>query len=337
MPLYTLQWVYQLDDFDTTGGNITPPNEQNAQAAGTPPFNIRLDPGAQPLQIVIDDDDPDFNEAPTDSNQVLANPVTIDGVTYPAGSLVTLNYVLTDDNGFEGFSITIGQNNTGNNTTTAFISNQPMVPGQQYTFTSEGNIGRNPRPYQEFICFAAGTRIRVPGGTCAVENLQAGDLVTTMGHGAQPIRWVGQRTVPALGSGAPVTIAAGTLEARQDLTVSPNHRILVQTGATEMVTGEPRVLVAAKHLVNGRSIRQTPRGFVTYVHIMFDDHRIVWANGCPTESFYVGAQSRKMLSDDQMAEILDLFPELATRDDPSPAMSYPDAEGHEGRALAAYL
>ncbi|GGX63667.1 hypothetical protein GCM10007385_36040 [Tateyamaria omphalii] len=337
MPLYTLQWVYQLDDFDTTGGNITPPNESGARAQGNPPFNIQLNAAAQPLQIVIDDDDPDFNEAPTDTNQVLANPVTIDGVTYPAGARVTINYVLTDDNGFEGFSITIGANNTGNNTTTAFISNQPLVPGQQYVFTSEGNIGRNPRPYSEFVCFTSGTRIRVPGGTCPIEDLKPGDLVTTMGHGPQPVRWIGKRTVPAIGNRAPVTIFAGTLGTRRDLTVSPNHRILLQTPETALMTGEDRILVAAKHLVNGDTIQNTPTGFVTYVHVMFDAHQIIWANGCPTESFYVGTQARGTLDTEQIAEIIALFPELATEGFEGTDMVFPVANSHEGRLLAAYL
>ncbi|WP_299699817.1 Hint domain-containing protein [uncultured Tateyamaria sp.] len=337
MPLYTLQWVYQLDDFDTSGGNITPPNERSAQAQGDPPFSIRLDPSAQPMQIVIDDDDPNFNEAPTDTNQVLASPVTIDNVTYPAGSQVVINYVLTDDNGFEGFSITIGENNTGNNTTTAFISNQPMVPGQQYIFTDEGNIGRSPRPYSEFVCFTPGTRIRVPGGTRPVQKLKPGDLVSTMDHGPQPVQWVGTRTVPAIGDRVPVTISAGILGTRRDLTVSPNHRILLESGATEVLTGESRLLVAAKHLVNGDTIRSAPNGFVTYVHIMFDAHRVVWANGCAAESFYLGPHARRTLDPDQTAEIIALFPELAHTNCPEADMAYPIASSHEGRILATYL
>lgn len=337
MPLYTLQWVYQLDDFDTTGGNITPPNERGAQAQGTPPFNIRLNPDAQPLQIVIDDDDPNFNELPSDSNQVLANPVTIDNVTYAAGSRVVINYVLTDDNGFEGFSISIGQNNSGNNTTTAFISNRPMVPGLQYVFTEESNIGGNARPYSEFVCFTPRTRIRVPGGTCPVEKLKPGDLVTTMDHGPQPVRWVGARTVPAIGERTPVTISAGILGTRRDLTVSPNHRLLLESSATEILTGEARLLVAAKHLVNGDTIRSAPNGFVTYIHVKFDAHRIIWANGCAAESFYLGPHARRTLDPEQAAEILALFPELAHAEGSGPGSAYPIASAYEGRLLATYL
>jgi len=337
MPLFTLQWVYQLNDFDTTGSNITPPNESGAQAQGNPPFNIQLNAAAQPLQIVIDDDEANFNEAPGDANQVLANPVTIDGVTYPAGARVVINYVLTDDNGFEGFSITIGANNTGNNTTTAFISNEPLVPGQQYVFTDEGNIGRNSRPYSEFVCFASGTRLRVPNGLRRVEEIRPGDLVETMEHGPQPVQWVGTRTVPALGNRVPVTISAGTLGTRHDLTVSPNHRILLQTAATAIMTGETRVLVAAKHLVNGVTVRHAAPGFVTYVHVMFDRHQIVWANGCATESFFFGDQSRLALQSEQVEEILSLFPELEASVSSGGKTAFPIAKSHEGRLLAAYL
>ncbi|MEP0190216.1 MAG: hypothetical protein ABJE00_07380, partial [Erythrobacter sp.] len=128
MPDFTLQWVYQLDDFNTAGALDAVPNEQGARAQGSPPWQIQLDAAAFPLQITVSDDDPNFNEI-GDPGQVLASDVTIDGVTYLAGARVVINYVITTDDGFEGYSISLGSNNTGNNTTTAFITNTPLVPG----------------------------------------------------------------------------------------------------------------------------------------------------------------------------------------------------------------
>lgn len=145
MPDYTLQYVYALSDFDTSGTLIAPPNEAGARAAGSPPFNLALNTGASAQQVTVSDSDTSFNEI-GGSDQELASSITIDGVTYPAGTQVIINYVITTDDGFQGYSISLGQSNSGNNVTTAFITNEPMTPGQTYVFTSEGNVGTTAFP-----------------------------------------------------------------------------------------------------------------------------------------------------------------------------------------------
>jgi hypothetical protein len=337
MPLFTLQYVYQLSDFLTTGGNITPPDEQGARAAGSPPFTMTLDPAATPLQAVIDDDDTLFQETTgSDPSQPLASDITIDGVLYPAGSHVVVNYVLTDNNGFEGFSITIGDSNSGNNTTTAFITTQPMVPGQQYVFTQEANIGGSgARSYSEFACFTSATLIETPQGVRKVGDLAVGDLVCTLLHGPQPVRWVGRRSVPGMGAMAPVRICKGTLGATRDLLISPNHRMLISGAHAQLYMASDTVLVAAKHLVNGRTVKRSPTGFVTYVHIMFDDHEIVQTQGCDSESYYVGTPARAGAALEQAAEVLALFPELGIR---APRkLARPEARAYEASLLAQML
>ena len=64
--------------------------------------------------------------------------------------------------------------------------------GQDYsgTFVSTRDEG--------FFCFAAGTRIATPQGARPVETLCPGDLVTTLDHRPQPLRWVGSRRLRAL-------------------------------------------------------------------------------------------------------------------------------------------
>lgn len=161
-------------------------------------------------------------------------------------------------------------------------------------------------------CFVAGTLIRTPKGESPVETLAPGDLVITRDEGPRPLRWIGTRTVAALGSFAPVHIRAGTFGNHRDLCVSPQHRILVRDNLAELLFGEAEVLIAARDLLNGRSVTSRPGGMVTYVHIMFDRHQVVYSEALETESFLPGPQTHSVFDQPQLDEIHRIFPELDT-------------------------
>lgn len=164
------------------------------------------------------------------------------------------------------------------------------------------------------ICLARGTLIDTPDGPRYVETLRDGDMVHTLDGGPQPIRWIGSRKVGARGHLAPIRIKAGTLGNLRDLYVSPNHRMLIHGPKAELLFGETEVLVAAKHLVNDDTIRIVPRDEIEYFHFLFDDHHIVFAEACPTESLFPGAQTLNVVDDAARAEIIELFPELEADD-----------------------
>ena len=333
MPNFTIEYVYQISDFSTTGGNIAPPNEAGAQAQGSPPFNITLNTGATAQQIDLEDSDSGLDEI-NNAGQFLTSAITLDGVTYPVGTTILVNYRITDNNGFNGYSITLGASNTGGNTTTAFITDGPMVPGQQYVFTSESNIGQGDIPYTELACFTAGSLIEMATGHKDVADVTPGDIVMTP-DGPRSVRWVGTRTVPAIGDFAPIRFEAGTLGDHNTIEVSPNHRMLISGALAELYLGHDEVLLAAKHLVNGTTVRRMPRGFVTYVHVMFDDHTIVSVNGCLSESFYPGADAEHLLDADQAAEVYALFPDLECGG--APALVHPEAKAFEADLIAYAL
>jgi hypothetical protein len=159
-------------------------------------------------------------------------------------------------------------------------------------------------------CFVAGTLIRTPNGDFPVEDLQVGDLVETYDDGPQPLRWVGTRTVPATGDFAPIRIAPNTLGHHDELLVSPLHRVLIRDCVAELLFGESEVLVAAKDLVNDRTIRRVSGGDVNYLHLLFDRHQIVFSEGLATESFLPGPQTKNCLEAEVAAEIYALFPEI---------------------------
>ena len=164
------------------------------------------------------------------------------------------------------------------------------------------------------ICFAKGTLIETASGEKAVEHLRAGDLVRTLDHGDQPIRWIGSVRRPALGKLAPIKICKGALGNRRDLMVSPQHRMLLTGWRAELFFGECEVLATAKSLVNDRDIVRVEGGFVDYFHILFDTHEIIFAEGALSESFHPGAMGAQALSQDAHDEILTLFPHLGTQD-----------------------
>ena len=164
-----------------------------------------------------------------------------------------------------------------------------------------------------FPCFTTGTLIDTASGPRRIETLIPGDMIRTADHGLQPLRWIGQRRVPARGALAPVRIAAGALGNQRALLVSPQHRMLLQGWQAELHFGVPQVLVAALHLVNDSTIRRQPQDSVTYVHLAFDRHEVIFAEGCPSESLHLGAEALRSLGPAVKQELQRIFPELAGR------------------------
>lgn len=160
------------------------------------------------------------------------------------------------------------------------------------------------------ICFVSGTLITTASGLVRIEDLSPDDLVLTRDHGFRPVRWIGSTKRPATGKVAPILIPEGTLGNARDLMVSPNHRMLMKGAEVELLVGHSEVLVAAKHLLDGKHVRQVEGGTVEYWHILFDDHEIILAEGAWSESFHPGKEGLGTLCEDTRAEILELFPEL---------------------------
>ncbi|MBU2993678.1 Hint domain-containing protein [Octadecabacter sp. 1_MG-2023] len=160
-------------------------------------------------------------------------------------------------------------------------------------------------------CFTSGTLIRTPSGDRLVETLRHGDLVQTADHGAQPISWAGQTTLnkdelAANPKARPVRIAKGALGNTRDLLVSRQHGIFVSLEGQSYLA---RAIHLARHGGDGFRVANGVRK-VTYVHLMFAQHQILFAENCPSESFYPGPMGLAALAPAHQAEILHLFPLL---------------------------
>ena len=187
---------------------------------------------------------------------------------------------------------------------------------------------------ENIICFTPGTRIATPKGARDIATLRVGDLVVTRDHGLQPIRWIQQRTVPALESFAPIRIRPGVITGQdRDLLVSPQHRMLFQGYRAELLFGESEVLVSAKHMINDKYVTQETGGDVTYIHMMFDEHEVVYAEGAATESFHPGDVGLTAVSDPAREELFALFPALRSNVNGYGQTARRCLKGHETKLL----
>ncbi|NGM46659.1 hypothetical protein G5B31_14050 [Rhodobacter sp. SGA-6-6] len=168
-------------------------------------------------------------------------------------------------------------------------------------------------------CFTPGTLIATDRGEVRVEKLREGDRVLTRDSGYQEIRWIGRRDLSADELAAapqlnPVRIRKGALGLNlpeRDLVVSPQHRMLITGSRAELLFGEQEVLVAATHLAGRPGIAQEDAADgVGYIHLLFDRHEIVRANGAWSESYQPGALTLAGMEDDLRRELLTLFPDL---------------------------
>lgn len=169
------------------------------------------------------------------------------------------------------------------------------------------------------ICFTPGTRIATPEGDRRIETLEPGERILTKDDGAQEVLWTGNRRMTgarlfAMPHLRPIRLRLGALgidRPNADLLVSPQHRMLVKGPAAMALFNEPEVLVAAKDLVNDRTIAvDTALKEVTYVHILLARHQVIWANGLETESFHPSNTSLETVNPVQRSELLDMFPGL---------------------------
>lgn len=232
----------------------------------------------------------------------------------------------------------LNQSNTG----TADYSNNTSFDGGSVQISNVSSRGGFRQDNTGVICFTEGTAIQTPTGDVLIEELRIGDLVDTVDNGAQPIRWIGSRTLSAEildenPKNRPIRIAAGALgpeTPRQDLQVSPQHRILVKSKFAERIFAKREVLIAAKHLVAYPGIEAIDDlREVRYFHILCNQHEILLANGTQAESLLPGPQALKALSPVARDEIFALFPSFQDPDfTPQPARTL--SNGRKGKQFA---
>ena len=153
-----------------------------------------------------------------------------------------------------------------------------------------------------------------------VENLVTGMQVMTT-NGPKQVKWVGRQTLKRNQAVAwhprvlPVRISAFAIDdqtPRRDVCVSQWHSLFVDG-----------VLVPARHLVNGKSIRFDEAALTAetleYFHVVLASHEVIFADGMAVESYmYAGG----VVAWDNIGEYVELYGEQRTMAPFAPIHSY---------------
>ncbi|WP_193222004.1 Hint domain-containing protein [Amylibacter sp. SFDW26] len=190
-------------------------------------------------------------------------------------------------------------------------------------------------------CFVKGSKILTARGLTNVEELEVGDHILTRDNGLQEIRWIGSSNIPSSRLAEniklrPIKIAKdafGTNMPEQDLFISRQHRVFLQSWHAELMFNSSDILIPAHVLVNDTTITVDHSGnSVTYYHIAFDQHEIIFSNGLPTESFHPCAATVADMKPEAREELLELFPQMVEEKAAYPA-AYPSLKSYEARII----
>ncbi|SDJ02460.1 Hint domain-containing protein [Lutimaribacter saemankumensis] len=193
------------------------------------------------------------------------------------------------------------------------LDNTVPGAGNSYQWNIYGTLTYDPISYGDSVlCLTGGCHVRTPKGSRRAMDLQVGDLVWTLDHGHQPIIWVGKRELSAAELArnprhGPIRLGPSSLAEgvpRRSTMLSPQHRILIASPIAQRIYGSTEVLVAAKKLVSFDGIEQFEANAVHYVHILFERHEIIEADGALVESLLLGDEAKGTLASG------DFFPAL---------------------------
>jgi len=196
-----------------------------------------------------------------------------------------------------------------------FLPMAPLAPGEPYVLvTARPDPGEVRLTDITPVAFTRGTLITLSDGRqCPVEELRIGEKVLTRDHGAQQLRWIGRRTVRAIGPYAPVVVTKGTLSNESDLIVSQDQRLFIYQRGAQLLISSAEVMVKARDLVDDGAVFIREGGFVEYFHLIFDRHEIIYAECTPTESLLLNERTLGRLPEDLAQEVSQRFPDLTQR------------------------
>ena len=247
MPTYSFD-AFGFDEISFTGPDpFASDNSGNADSVSNG-ATIRIDPDAVASDVVLTDNEGIFEDG--DGGQDLVQGLTLNGMYFGPGQNVEIEYAYVIR--------PVGSNDPADNITIYVLemdadaqgiaSDKRLIPGVDYQIVSIASNDPEIAYADMAVCYVRGTSIAVPGGECAVEDIQAGDLVSTVDDGPQAVVWCGEERVGGQGNLAPIRIAAGTLGNDRDLFVSGPCRC----PAGNRIWSRPRRLLGCRALPSRR-------------------------------------------------------------------------------------
>lgn len=202
----------------------------------------------------------------------------------------------------------LNQSNTSGEGAADYSNNTQMADGDGIAFEGASRESFT-TDNTGVVCFTKGTAILTPKGDVLIEDLRIGDLVCTLDNGPQPLMWIGTRKVTGMEMATdttlrPVRIQRGVLGNRRKMLVSRQHGMVL--GQNHLA----RAIHLSKCTRGVGVLRHAPA--LTYMHLMFEAHQIVFAEGIASESFYPGPQALTMMGEAAKAELRPLLPLLNT-------------------------
>ena len=302
MPIFG---AWQLSDLNVSGPDPFAYNASaNAYAPGNSSFTIA--PTAKMQMIDLDDDDAFLSDG--DGDQELRAAITFDGVGYGTGSAgdvqTEYSYIIRPS-GADDTSETITLHVLKfEGDVHGIASTARLLPGQSYDIVAIESHYPSLAYSSMAVCFARGTRIATKQGPVAVEDLRPGMRVQTADNGYRALLWTGRWRMHGRAENAPVHIAQGALGNDRALEVSAQHRMVVRP--TQGGLRGQELLLPAKALVGLPGITRPPRPRIEWLHLLFERHEIVFAEGARAESLLPGPQALRGIAPDQAAELRSL-------------------------------
>jgi hypothetical protein len=211
--------------------------------------------------------------------------IDIAGLTYTAGA--TAIY----DQGTGKLAVT-------SNGETIYFNLTGTTATNYYAYNDgSGHVLVNDNP----ACFLRGAMILTPAGEVPVENLQIGDMATTLDGSPQPIVWIGKGrslVTPKNPGARPVIVRKDALAdgiPSRDLYLTKAHSLYLDD-----------VLIPVEHLINGASILWDENSrVVEYYHVELPAHGVIIADGAASESYFDGGNRDTFLNADRPENLPD--------------------------------
>ena len=272
-----------------------------------------------------------FDGSPSDSTGLSVTPKADDpdpykfnlGETYdldytdPHGNSVTLDdaEVLRTDTYSNGVNVVVfeGQDQDGNTVHVCWAPDYDLqswydrsaAQGTPRFYTAD----RNANTYGH-VCLASDTLIDTPCGAVRLADLRRGNKVLTLDGPPAPVTWIGRRRVAGIGPAAPVLFAPGAIGNHRPLRLSGQHRVLMAHPLAHLLFDSSEVLVPAKSLINGDTIRWAPCPQVTWMNLTTPAHALIRAEGAAVETLWLGEVALNALG--EAGQVVADYPALAT-------------------------